>query len=355
MTVSIIYHANCLDASLTAFMICKVADMLNVKYKLTPTHGYDQLKEESSHTTILIDVPIKVEDVERLYADSTNVVVFDRKLATADMLDGTGFYDIRMRTGGRLTVFNDGKTPSCKNMHSALRSKAGVKLMLRRGTSDLEKAIIRNVLVNPRLLTWMDAVSRKDSHNNPSEHQLSVCSLLSKERFLNRGFDRLLQMDDQEYGVALQTELCAYIAKREDAAVYVSKSQAFDISSEIRGITYPTLRVYYTEAPGNLNTEVTHQLLNKSGADIAMAYHFNHKKHMYGVQFRLRNFGGDSQRTSVMSVLCQALSYLAQDQAQYTVKSQDDKTMILFMNEQMLRAFTHNLSSNFQLKVISND
>lgn len=354
MTVSIIYHANCLDASLTAFMICKVADMLNVKYKLTPTHGYDQLKEESSHTTILIDVPIKVEDVERLYSDSINVVVFDRKLATADMLDGTGFYDIRLRTGGRLTVFNDGKTPSCKNMHSALRSKAGVKLMLRRGTSDLEKAIIRNVLVNPRLLTWMDAVSRKDSHNNPSEHQLSVCSLLSKERFLNRGFDRLLQMDDQEYGVALQTELCAYVAKREDAAGYVNKSQTLYIKSEIQGTVYRSLRVYYTEAPGNLNTEVTHQLLKKSGADIAMAYHFNHKKHLYGVQFRLQDYRGDLQTAVIMSLLCRALNAVAQGQAQYTVKSQDDKTMILFMNEQMLKAFAGNLSDNFELKVISN-
>lgn len=351
MTVSIIYHANCLDASLTAFMVCKAADMLNVKYKLTPTHGYDQLKEESSHTTILIDVPIKVEDIEKLYADSNNVVVFDRKLSAADMLDGTGFYDIRLRTGGRLTVFNDGKTPSCKNVHSALRSKAGVKLMLHRGTSDLEKAVIRNVLANPRLLTWMDAVSRKDSHNKPSEHQLSICSLLSKERFLNRGFDRLLQMDDQEYGVALQTELCAYIAKREDAAVYVGKCQTLDITSAARGDTYRNLRVYHTEAPGNLNTEVTHQLLNKSDADIAMAYHFNHKKHMYGVQFRLQDYGSDLQRALVLDVLCQTLNSVAQDRTQYTVKSQDDKTMILFMNEQMLKVFT----GNSTLKVIYND
>lgn len=114
-----------------------------------------------------------------------------------------------------MTVFNDGKTPSCKNVHAMLRSKAGIKLTLNRNTSDLEKAIIRNVLANPRLATWIEAVGRKDSRNNPTDDQLAICSLLSKERFLNRGFERLLQMDDWEYEIAMHTELCAYISKEK--------------------------------------------------------------------------------------------------------------------------------------------
>lgn len=337
MSVSIVYHANCLDASLTAFMLCKVADMLNVRYRLSPTHGGNQLKEESSQSTVLIDVPISTEEIEKLYADSNNVVLFDRKVVAADMIDGTGFYDVRLRTGGRLTVFNDGKTPSCKNIHSALRSKAGIKLMLNRGTSDLEKTVIRNVLANPRLLTWIDAVTRKDSHNNPSKHQLSICSLLSKQRFLNHGFDRLLQMDDQEYGVALQTELCAYVAKREEAAGYVAKCKSLIVVRD-NGPIY----ISHTEAPGNLNTEVTHQLLKAANPCAAIAYHFNHKQHMYGVQIRLSDQESLDKKEYIMTTLFMALNKLAEEHdTHYQVKSKDESTMILFMKSELLQALTN--------------
>ena len=340
MSVSIVFHANCLDASLSAFMLSKVADLLQVRYKLSPANGQNQFKEESSHSTVLIDLPISVSQIEMYYPDSSSVVVFDRKESTAEMLGGTGFYDIRLRTGGRLTVFNDGVTPSCKNMHATLRSKAGVKLLLRRGVADLEKTVVNNVLDIPRILSWIDAVGQKDMRKSPTEDQLSICSLLSKERFLNRGFERLLQMSNQEYDMALHTELCAHMAKREEGAFYVANCVKFYLpTGEAEGT-----KICATEAPGNLNTEVTQQMLHKfNDVDVAMAYHFNHKKHTYCAQFRASHNLSPKNMEKSLQLVHKTLNFIHNESdgnATFSVKTEDSKSSIVFMNEEMLNSLT---------------
>lgn len=91
MSVSVVYHSNCLDAGLAAFMICKVADILQVKYRILPAAGQNQIKEVNCNNTILIDLPITIDQIEEMYGDSSVVVVFDRKESTAKLLDGIGF------------------------------------------------------------------------------------------------------------------------------------------------------------------------------------------------------------------------------------------------------------------------